>query len=305
MSRNVGIARDGLVARFNGPWARQKLSFLDEFVPPALKATERKKQRCYVDLFAGPGKNLDESKSDEEFDGSALRALVATAPDNPNLHFTHAKLVNLSKPEHVALEHRVDNLSDEELLAVPRNRIEILNGDANKLIHRIMLSIEPTAYVFAMMDIEAPKQLQWSTVEALRKHHHQSVDAFVLFPSDMALNRMMSYKQRTVQESTAVLNAFFGCEDWRPLLTNRVTNAQSRSLRQSVLELYMARMRALGWRHVMVVRNVKRTGESGLYKMIFASDHLAGKNIASWSAKKPATRHRWKCFRPAQRRTGY
>ena len=32
-------ASDGLRARKNGAWAKEKLSFLDEFVPPALQAT--------------------------------------------------------------------------------------------------------------------------------------------------------------------------------------------------------------------------------------------------------------------------
>jgi hypothetical protein len=33
------VASDGLPARRNGAWARDKLSFFDEFLPPALQAT--------------------------------------------------------------------------------------------------------------------------------------------------------------------------------------------------------------------------------------------------------------------------
>ena len=285
MSR--GTASDGLVARFNGAWAREKLSFLDEFIPPALKATERKRQRHYVDLFAGPGKNLDESNPGHEFDGSALRAVTATAASSPSVHFTHATLVNLNKAEHAALSQRIDKLLAQGTLQTPRKRIELLNGNANQVVHRVMNCIDKQAFVFVMADIEAPKQLNWTTLQALKSHGHRSVDAFVLFPLDMALNRMLSYRKQTVEESASVLSAFFGCEDWRPLVEGRITDAQSPTLRQRVLELYMTRMRRLGWNSVRVVRNVKRTGECGLYKMIFATDHAAGKNIADWSANQP------------------
>src|SRR6185503_18513669 len=52
------IAQDGLPARDSGRWGLTKLSFLDDYCPAALQATKRKLQRCYVDLFAGPGINV-------------------------------------------------------------------------------------------------------------------------------------------------------------------------------------------------------------------------------------------------------
>lgn len=287
MKKSSGVAGDGLIARFNGPWAHEKLSFLDEFMPPALKATERKRERYYVDLFAGPGKNLDESNLGEEFDGSALRALTVTAAGDPSVHFTHATLVNLNRPEYAALSRRIDRLSAQGALRTPRKNIEILNGNANQVVHRIMNSIDKRAFIFVMADIEAPRQLNWSTLQAIKSHGHTSVDAFVLFPLDMALNRMLSYRKRTVEESASVLTAFFGCEDWRPLVEGRITDAQSPALRQGVLKLYMERMRGLGWNSVRVVRDVNRTGDCGLYKMLFATNHQAGKNIADWSAAQP------------------
>jgi hypothetical protein len=98
---------------------------------------------------------------------------------------------------------------------------------------------------------------------------------------------MLSYRKRTVEESAEVLNAFFGCEDWRPLVEDRITDAQSPALRKRVLELYISRMRGLEWNSVRVVRDVKRKGECGLYKMLFATNHPAGKSIAEWSAAQP------------------
>lgn len=61
---------DGIRARKSGTWARVKLSFLDDFIPPALQVVGKSKhplsQRWYVDLFAGPvpAANLHEIHGD-------------------------------------------------------------------------------------------------------------------------------------------------------------------------------------------------------------------------------------------------
>lgn len=290
MSKGDLLASDHLIARNNGAWAKDKLSFIDEFVPAALQATQRKLQRCYVDLFAGPGKNVDEDRAGEEFDGSSLRALRACAHSDPRVYLTHRKLVNLDRVDHDALSRRIDLMAEKGELRTARKNVELINGDANQVVHRIMLSIDVKAYVFVMADIEAPKQLSWNTIKALKAHGHESVDLFVLFPLDMALNRMLSYRKETIEESASVLTSFFGTDEWRALVERRMTNAQSAELRRNILALYVERLRSLGWAHVLVARDVKRRGECGLYKMLYASNHPAGKDIASWSAEQPRKR---------------
>lgn len=287
MPKRVILASDRLPARDNGPWALDKLSFIDEFVPPALKATRRKKQRYYVDLFAGPGLNVNDEGGGAEFEGSSLRALAATAYEEPDVFFTDAILVNKSQADHDALQERVRRYAATGAIHTPLSRIEMLRADANQVIHRTMRSIPLRAYAFIMADIEAPKQLPWSTVTAIKQYGHESVDFFLLFPLDMALRRMLSYRQETVEQSADVLTRFFGSDDWRELLQSRVTNAQSGQLARGLVDLYQSRMRALGWAHVLVVRDVKRVGDCGLYKMLYATNHDAGGRIAKWSADDP------------------
>lgn len=284
MPKDSVIAGDGLPARRSGAWAREKLSFIDDFVPPGLQATRAKRDRWYVDLFAGPGKNVDDAG--KEFDGAALRALRASATTDERVAFTRAVLVNLDPQDHASLTARVDTLAERGELRPLRRNVELLNADANGVVHRIMRDIHDRAYAFVMADIEAPRQLAWSTVAALKSHGHRSVDLFVLFPLDMGLNRMLSYRTETVEESADTLTRFFGCEDWRPLVEQRVTDAQSPAFRRSLLELYIHRLQGLGWKYVTVVRDVKRVGDSGLYKMIYASNHPAGRNLGEWSADR-------------------
>ena len=99
-------AADGLPARDSGTWARDKLSFLDDFVPPALMATRQKRQRYYIDLFAGPGRNVERGTG-EEFEGSPIRALRVAGGPQGEVTFTHAIFVNKDETEHGVLEARV------------------------------------------------------------------------------------------------------------------------------------------------------------------------------------------------------
>src|SRR6266700_3859860 len=71
-------AADGLLARDSGPWGLTKLSFLDSYCPAAIQATERKLQRYYVDVFAGPGVNVIRGAGAAEYEGSPVRASISS-----------------------------------------------------------------------------------------------------------------------------------------------------------------------------------------------------------------------------------
>jgi len=277
-------ARDGRIARRNGAWAKDKLSFLDQFIPAALQATIRKKERYYVDLFAGPGINVDDDGN--EFEGAALRVLKKSAQSDENTGFTHAKLVNLDPTADAALRERVENHCADGHCLVPHADIAFFRDDANDIIHRIMLSIHAKAYVFVFADIEKPNQLPYETVQALKAHGHQSVDFCVLFPGDMALNRMLPYNRKALQPNVAALNKFLGTESWIELWKERRTEAHSAELHRRIQELYANQLRALSWKHVVETRYVHRVGEAGLYKVLLASNSDAARNLADWSVIK-------------------
>ena len=101
------IASDGLRARENGEWAVTKLRFLDKFGPTAIDATYRKRRRVFIDLFAGPRRNIDPN-SGAEFPASSLRVLKMAGVQHPEIAFTDAVLVNLAKLDHQALDARVN-----------------------------------------------------------------------------------------------------------------------------------------------------------------------------------------------------
>jgi three-Cys-motif partner protein len=247
-------------------------------------ATRRKRQRFYLDLFAGPGRNVNSSDHREEFEGSPIRVLRMCAPDRAT-SFTHAIFVNANARDHAALVERVDRLVFSGESRVPRDRIRVVRADANSELPSIMRTIHPQSYLFAFADIEAPKQLPWRTVLELKSEGHESVDFYALFPLEMAIMRLISYDEKQTERCARSLSDFFGTDEWRALVQTRMTKSQSPQLRQALLRLYLRRLETL-WPHVGSVIDVKMRGRRYLYKMLFATKADAGRRIAAWAKRQ-------------------
>ncbi|MBX9854975.1 MAG: three-Cys-motif partner protein TcmP [Gemmatimonadaceae bacterium] len=272
------IASDGLRARANRAYAEDKLSFIDRYLPPALMATTRVPARVYVDLFAGPGRNVD-TTTHEEFDGACLRALRARG--RSGVAFTHAVLVNLDEDDHAALEARLDRMEQAGTLAVPRANIRTIHGNANTVVQGLRFLLPPAAYVFAFVDLEKARQWPWQSMQALRRASAR-MDAYLLFPDDMGLRRVLCYDLAYLERYATALTRFFGVDAWRGCLESRITSGQRRLHMPALAELYLAQLRALGWRHAHVVRKIRLRGDQGLYSMFFLTAHEAALTLVKW-----------------------
>jgi three-Cys-motif partner protein len=129
--------------------------------------------------------------------------------------------------------------------------------------------------------MENLKQWPWDAMKALKAHGHTSIDLYTLFPLDMAIIRLFSYRKDQLDRYADALTRFFGTDDWRNLATRRVTQAHSPQLRRDLVDLYLQQLRTL-WKHAGEMVDVYLRGEQRLYKMLFASDHPAAKGIADW-----------------------
>lgn len=275
------LAKDGLLARDSGPWAQTKLSFLDHYCPAAIQATERKLQRYYVDLFAGPGINVVRGTPAREFEGSPLRVLRYVGKQRTDLSFTHAVFINAMQRDHQALNARVDRLVESGNSRLPRENIELVPDDANRAIPGILRRIPKRAYLLVFADMEAPKQWPWESMKALKAQGHESVDLYTLFPLDMAIMRLLAYRKEHANRYAEALSRFFGTDEWRTLSGRRLTAAQTPQLRRDLVKLYLDQLRTL-WKHAGEMVDVYLRGEQRLYKMLFASDHPAARTISEW-----------------------
>ncbi|MDO8500467.1 MAG: three-Cys-motif partner protein TcmP [Gemmatimonadaceae bacterium] len=279
--RPVVIAKDGLRARESGAWGKQKLEFIDRFGPPALNVTKSKRQRVYLDLFAGPGLNVARDGGGEEFDGSPLRALKMHAPGNPDVCFTDAILVNRVLPDHEALTERVARLVASGECRIPLNRIRLVHADANEALPAIMDSIPRFDYVFTFADIEGIKEWPWRSVENLKALGHQSVDLYMLFPIRQAFQRLMSFKLEYLERYAPRFDAFFGSEEWRECLPARITNSHTKAFLLCLEAVYLRRLKTR-WNHARIVRTVYEVGDKCLYKMLFASNNAVAAKLVKW-----------------------
>lgn len=276
------FASDGLPARVNGDWAKRKLEFLDKFGPPALDATEKKSRRVYCDLFAGPGINLPKEHGGEEFESGALRMLGMRGHRTSHPAFTDAYLVNLDPADHKALVQRIDRLESKGLLAVPREKIRVIEADAHAALPGILSECHHLDYMLVFADPENPSQWPWSSVETLTGRGHKSIDLYLLYPLEMGVKRLLNFKGGPHQDDR--LTEFFGSEDWRPVVGQRVTKARSKELSRALEELYLTQLRR-HWYHANKGMDVRRVGNQGLYRMVFASNHDAGERISTWARK--------------------
>lgn len=287
LTRQV-VAKDGLRARDNGEWGIDKLEFLSEYGPIALKATQGKRTRHYLDLFAGPGVNVVRGGA-REFEGSPLRALEIHAPGDSRIHFTDAWFVNRDRRDCEALESRVARRASERRLLLDVANVHLIRGDANEHVDEVMSAIHKRAYVFVFADMEAPRQFPWRSVEALKRMGHESVDLYMLFPLDMALMRLISKNPATRAAAEPVLTAFFGTDEWHDLIPLREINSEGAraELGRQVLALYLRQLKRL-WREADAILDVRRGMSHRLYKMLFATSSDAAVRISRWAKRRAA-----------------
>lgn len=275
------MASDGVPARDAGLWAKEKLDFLDEFGPPALAATKKKRDRIFLDLFAGPGLNVV-PETGEEFPGSPMRVATLTAPRDPRTHFTRGIFCNLDEDCHTALRQRLGALQADGRCVVPKMDCQLC--DSNAAVEALLDTIDPAAYIFAFADIEGVQQLPWSTIQELRRRH-RSVDLYVLVPVEMSFNRLTGMDPEHRARHADALTRYFGHDRWKPITDEWRTDAQGLRIRRELLDLYCDSLRA-HWSHVEVVEVGRFGGNRLLYRMVFASNHPAGQRISTWAKRR-------------------
>ena len=121
---------DGLVMRSSQEYARDKLRIIDGYTQRMVTSMRERPWRAmfYIDLEAGPGKNLFPSGGDIE-SGSPLIGLGANYP------FTHYRFIEIDKRNCDALKKRV---ASSEL----HRQAKVFHGDCNVLVDEITREIQ-------------------------------------------------------------------------------------------------------------------------------------------------------------------
>ena len=261
---------DGLLMRETGAWAAEKLDYLARYIDVFETAMRRKwPVRNYVDLLAGPGKNIVRD-SGTILLGSPLLALTAT------YSFTGYFFTDRSDKNTKALQQRC--------AASPYSqRVDIRTGDCNDLVNDIVAHIrqdDRRSLNLAFLDPEG-MELRWETV--VRLATVRRMDLIINYPEG-GLNRYM--RQAFEAAGQTSVDEFFGDRAWRKIYQNWHERGATLGLHRQLIDFYRERLQELGYTEFRqvdqvgdepLIRNVKR--RAPLYRLLFASKHPLGHNF--------------------------
>ena len=269
-------ADDGLITRVSQPYALYKLKALDEYIKRAGAAMRDKnwRERYFIDLQAGPGKNRI---GRDVYFGSPLIALTATFP------FTQYRFNELDEANFNVLQQRVNS-------SPLKASIKVYQADANQVVDEICDEIEKRDQEFikgvfsclnvVFLDPEG-LELHWDTVVRLAKMKRMD---FIINFSTGGINRLLGTNK---VENIQHIDRFFGTSDWPHSLDKKADGK-----RRAWIDFYLGRLLQFGykieidpeWGNMeMAIKNSKNVQ---VYSMIFASKHTLGSKFWGQSTKK-------------------
>lgn len=258
----------------------EKISILGDYLPVFTQATQRARNRVYIDAFAGDPKNLIKG-TDREFPGSPELALEAMPP------FTHLRFFEMNQNRVLGLEKLASGCSNQD--------VGVIAGDCNKEMARVLRELPVQAPTFAFLDPDG-MELHWSTIRALSDHKRAyaersngtKVEMWILFCTSgivrmLGSNRKEAVKREYPQKVAELYGAWGPWERiWEARLSGELEPGHAK---KAYLYLYMDRLAGLGYKHLLVRPIVPNKGNE-LYAMIFVTDSPAGKSIMSWAQEK-------------------
>lgn len=254
---------DGLMLRQSHSYARKKLSALTHYVRIANTAMREKwKTRYYIDLFAGPGKNII---GNEIVLGSPLIGLTAPFPAT-NFIFNEKDRDCFN-----ALQTRV---SKNRL----NSSIQLFNDDANSIVINLVEEIHQHdkkhggSLNFAFIDPETTS-MHWASMEKLCSI--QRLDLMLFFPT-------MGIFRPAGKREFASIDRFFGTDEWRT-----IWNSVPRSIRRHhLIDFYIERLLSFGYRRFNItpdgelrVINARNSKNAEVYTIIYLSKHPLGEKF--------------------------
>jgi len=263
------ISQKAAIPRVINEWTAIKLEHLDAYLQGYVTATKKWGERYYIDGFAGCGDCILE-ESQHPVAGSAWRALRAVP------RFSAYFFVEKHGP---SAEHLRATIGQAGIA-----NAYVFHGDSNQVItQQVLPMLSRKAPSFAFLD-PTGLQLHWETVVALAQHRDMSpykMELLILYPYDMAINRNLSNPA-----AQSALNRFFGGIDvWaQELEASRGQGETAGQRRDRFVELYRARLRALGYSFVESFGPLC-DGHKPKYYVIFAGDNATGAKIMNqvWS----------------------
>jgi three-Cys-motif partner protein len=198
------------VHSFGGTWTERKLSVVRRYLEIYAQALKNQTfQRVYIDAFAGTGDRTDKRRETlplldlPEFEairkGSARLALEVEPPFH----------------RYVLIERATRRASELTALKseFPTRQIEIINDDANDAIAALCKATNWRNTRGVVFLDPYGLQVTWHTLGAIACT--RALDVWVLFPSGMGLNRLLTKSGDIPGEWQETLDRSLGTKEWR------------------------------------------------------------------------------------------
>jgi three-Cys-motif partner protein len=198
------------VHSFGGAWTERKLSVVRRYLEMYAQALKNQAfQRVYIDAFAGTGDRTDKRREAvplldlPEFEAVAKGSARLALEVEPPFH----RYVFIERASHRASE--LTALKSE----FPARNIEIINADANDAIAALCKATDWHGTRGVVFLGPYGLQVTWDTLVAIADT--KALDVWVLFPSGMGLNRLLTKSGDIPQEWQETLDRSLGTKDWR------------------------------------------------------------------------------------------
>jgi three-Cys-motif partner protein len=240
---------NGLWVENVGPWAKEKLKILTDYIQIS-SGTRKKYTHCaFVDVFSGPGKSKIRGTS-ELIDGSPVAAYKQAQKSKA----FSAICISDADPE--LLDSATSRLRD---LGAP---VSPIKGPASRSLPEIVRSLSPSGLHLALLDPHNLGTLSFDLFECLAK----------LQRIDVIVHVSLGDLQRNVDRYTSADHAQFDrfAPGWRDHVG---TDMNQVSLRAAILEYWTDKVVALGLPRAKHCELIRGTKNQRLYWLMFLAKH--------------------------------
>lgn len=194
--------------KFGGPWSLEKLKIVEEYLRPFSIALGAKFNLVYIDAFAGSGSFsfreaaaaplLDEEEQIRSVDGSA-RVALSCKPRFSHLYFLEQKKKNIEALSQLAREF-------------PHHKIDILRGDANKLLEDVCQRINWQNSRGVLFLDPFGNSVDWKTLDFVARK--TKLDVWYLFPLSGVYRNIPGNLEKLTEDKRASVTRILGTSEW-------------------------------------------------------------------------------------------
>ncbi len=285
-----------------GPWARDKLQYLEKYLEAYTKILQKQSRWCkafiYMDAFAGSGKApLRTSKHQNPTQNTFLDVASYIREEEQEaeayVHGSPKVALDIQIPftEYIFIEKTKKRISALEALRKEygsSRKISILLGDANEQLQQKIL--KSTKYnwrecrALAFID-PFGMQVPWETLHAIGKT--KAIEIILNLPVGMAIQRLLPKSGQFTEDRKQMLTDYFGSPDWEAIvyedqcgLFGEQQRRKKSDAGHQLAKWYQKRLKQ-AYGYSSKPRLITNTQGSHLYYLLWAGPNKTGAKIAS------------------------